>query len=101
VGSETLLEQAQLNFSFRNKFIILLPCGLLVNNNTFLKMCLFRSLTGYSTQLKSPSSSMSSEADPRRKRRSLLKAYRSYRLKVPEGGINIQGVGYSCELWTS
>jgi len=25
------------NFSFPNKFIIVLPCGLLVANNTFLK----------------------------------------------------------------
>ena len=46
-GSEVLLEQVQLNFSFRNKFIILLPCGLLVDNNTFLKMCVFKSLTVY------------------------------------------------------
>jgi len=38
VGSEVVLEQVQLNFSFGNKFIILLPCGLLVDNNTFLKM---------------------------------------------------------------
>ena len=45
--SEALLERAQLNFSFRNKFIILLPCGLLVDNNTFSKMCVFRSFTGY------------------------------------------------------
>ena len=37
-GSEVLLEQVQLNFSFRNKFIILLPCGFLVDNNTFSKM---------------------------------------------------------------
>ena len=34
-GIEVLLEQLKLNFSFRNKFIVLLPCGLLVNNNTF------------------------------------------------------------------
>ena len=34
-GGEVLLEQMQLSFSFRNKFIILLPCGLLVYNNTF------------------------------------------------------------------
>ena len=27
-GSEVLLEQVELNFSFRNKFIIILPCGL-------------------------------------------------------------------------
>ena len=47
VGSEVLLEQVQINFSFRNKFIILLPCGLLVENNTFSKMCIFKSLTGY------------------------------------------------------
>jgi hypothetical protein len=47
MGSEELLEQAQLNFSFRNKFIILHPCGLLVENNTFSKMCVFKILTGY------------------------------------------------------
>ena len=47
MGSEVLLEQVQLNFSFRNKFMILFPCGLLVDNNTFSKMCLFKSLTGY------------------------------------------------------
>ena len=35
VGIEVVLEQVQLNFSFGNKFIILLPCGLLVDNNTF------------------------------------------------------------------
>jgi hypothetical protein len=44
-GSEVLLEQVQLNFSFRNKFIILLPCGLLVDNNTYSKMCVFKSLS--------------------------------------------------------
>jgi hypothetical protein len=37
-GCEVLLEQVQLNFSFRNKFIILLPCGLLAGNNTFSKI---------------------------------------------------------------
>jgi len=37
----------QLNFSFRNKFIILLPCGLLINNNTYSKMWVFKSLTVY------------------------------------------------------
>jgi len=47
VGSEVLLERVQLNFSFRNKFITLLSCGLLVDNNTFSKMCVFKSLTGY------------------------------------------------------
>jgi hypothetical protein len=47
VGSEVLVEQVQLNFSFRNKFIILFPCGLLVGNNIFFKMCVFKSLTGY------------------------------------------------------
>ena len=46
VGSEVLLEQVQLNFSFRNKFIIL-PCDLLVDNNTFSKTCVFKSLTGH------------------------------------------------------
>jgi len=47
VGSEVLLEQVQLNFSFRNKFTILLPYDRLVDNNTFSKMCVFKSLTGY------------------------------------------------------
>jgi hypothetical protein len=47
MGSEVLLEQVQLNFSFRNKFIILLPCGHPVDNNTFSKVCIFKSLTGY------------------------------------------------------
>jgi hypothetical protein len=47
VGSEVLLEQVQLNFRFRNKFVILLNCDLLVDNNTFSKMCDFKSLTGY------------------------------------------------------
>jgi len=46
-GSEVLLEQVQLNFSFRNKFIILLPRGLLEDNNTVSKMCVLKSLTGY------------------------------------------------------
>jgi hypothetical protein len=41
VGREVLLEQVQLNFSFRNKFIILLLCGLVVDNNTFSKMYFF------------------------------------------------------------
>jgi len=44
VGSEVLLEQVQLNFSFRNKFIILLPCGLLLDNNTSSKMCFLKVL---------------------------------------------------------
>jgi hypothetical protein len=47
MGSEVLLEQVQLNFSFRNKFTILLPYGRLVDNNTFSKMCVFKRLTGY------------------------------------------------------
>ena len=47
MGSEVLLEQVQLNFSFRNKFTIPLPCDLLKENNTFSKMCVFNSLTGY------------------------------------------------------
>jgi hypothetical protein len=47
MGSEELLEQVQPNFSFRNKFIILHPCGLLVENNTFSKMCVFKSIPGY------------------------------------------------------
>ena len=45
MGSEVLLEQVQLNFNFQNKFIIH-PCGRLVDNNTFSKMCVFKSLTG-------------------------------------------------------
>jgi hypothetical protein len=47
VGSEVLLEQVELNFSFRNKFTIVLPCGRIVDNNTFSKMCIFKSLIGY------------------------------------------------------
>jgi len=47
MGSEELLKQVQLNFSFRNKFIILHLCSLLLENNSFLKMCVFKSLTGY------------------------------------------------------
>jgi len=47
VESEVLLEQVQLNFSLRNKFKIPLPCGRLVDNNTFSKMCVFKSLTAY------------------------------------------------------
>ena len=43
MGSKVLLEQVQLTFSFRNKFIILLPYGLLVDNNTFSKMYVFKS----------------------------------------------------------
>jgi hypothetical protein len=38
VGIEVLLEKVQLNFSFRNKFVIVLLCGLLADNNTFSKM---------------------------------------------------------------
>ena len=47
VGSEVLLEQVQLNFSFGNKFTNLLPCGILVDNNTFSKMFVFKSLTDH------------------------------------------------------
>ena len=50
MGSEVLLEQVQHDFSFRNKFIIRLPCGLVVDNNTFSKMCVFKSLTRYGPQ---------------------------------------------------
>ena len=48
VGSEVLLEQMQLNFSFRNKsiLVIILPYGLLADNNIFTKICVFKSLTG-------------------------------------------------------
>jgi hypothetical protein len=45
--SELLLEQVQLDFSFRNKFIIVLPWGHQVDNNTFSKMCAFKSRTVY------------------------------------------------------
>jgi hypothetical protein len=47
VRSKVLLEQVQLTFSFQNKFIILHPCGFLVDDNTFSKICVFKSLTGY------------------------------------------------------
>ena len=47
VGIEVLLEKVQLNFSFRNKFVIVLLCGLLADNDTFSKMWVFKSLTGY------------------------------------------------------
>jgi hypothetical protein len=40
VGSEILLEQVQLNFSFQNNFTILLVYGPLEGNNTFSK-CAF------------------------------------------------------------
>ena len=36
----------QLNFSFQNKFVILHPRDLLVDN-TFSKMCVFKSPTSY------------------------------------------------------
>jgi hypothetical protein len=45
VGYEVLLEQVQHDSSFQNKFIILLPCGLLLDNNTFSKMCVFKLIT--------------------------------------------------------
>jgi hypothetical protein len=35
------------NFSFQNKFIIVLPLGHQVDNNTFLSVCLFKRLAGY------------------------------------------------------
>jgi hypothetical protein len=41
-GSEVLSEQVQLNFSFPYKCIIVLLCGLLVDNNTHLKMYVFK-----------------------------------------------------------
>jgi hypothetical protein len=47
MGSEELLEQVYINFSFQKKVTILLPCGRLVDNNTFSKMCVFKSLTAY------------------------------------------------------
>jgi hypothetical protein len=46
MGSEVLLEQIQLNFSFQNNFTILFPCGRLVDHNTLTKMCVFKSITG-------------------------------------------------------
>ena len=47
MGREELLERVQTNFSFRNKFITLLPCSHPVDNNTFSKICVFKSLTGH------------------------------------------------------
>ena len=47
MGNEVLLEQVQFNFGFRKKFLILLPFCLLVDNNTFSKMCAFKSPTTY------------------------------------------------------
>ena len=47
MGSEELLERVQTNFSFRNKFITLLPCGHPADNHTFSKICIFKGLTGY------------------------------------------------------
>ena len=44
MGSEELLEKVQLKFSFRNMFIILHPCGLLVDNNTFSKCAILKFL---------------------------------------------------------
>ena len=46
MGNEVLLEQVRFNFSFRNRFIIILPYGHLVDNKNF-KKCAFLSLTGY------------------------------------------------------
>jgi len=46
-GSEVLLEQVQLNFISWNRFTIFLVCGLPEENNTFSKMCVFKSLIGY------------------------------------------------------
>ena len=37
----------QHDFSFRNKFIILFPCGLLADNNTLSKVCVFKSRISY------------------------------------------------------
>jgi hypothetical protein len=45
MGSEELLEQEHLNFSFQNKFKTLLSCGHPVDNNTCSKICDFKSLT--------------------------------------------------------
>jgi hypothetical protein len=44
-GSYVLFEQVHLNFSNRNKFIMVLPCGHQVD--TFSNVCDFKSLTGY------------------------------------------------------
>jgi hypothetical protein len=41
-GVEVLLEEVQLNFSFGNKFLIVLSFGLVVHNNTLLKVCVFK-----------------------------------------------------------
>jgi hypothetical protein len=46
IGSEVLLEQVQLNFSFRNKLIIL-PCGHPVDKNIFLKRAFLKFLLAH------------------------------------------------------
>ena len=46
-GGEYCWNRRSSNFSFRKKFVIVLPCCLLVENNTFSEMCIFKSLTSY------------------------------------------------------
>jgi len=41
-GSDILFEQVHSNFNFPSKFVIVLLCRLLVDSNTFLKMCIFK-----------------------------------------------------------
>ena len=53
VGSEVMLEEVQHDFSFRNMFIVLLLYGHLVDNNTFLKMCVFKLITLIMVAMKS------------------------------------------------
>jgi len=43
VGAVTYcLNRCNSNFSFPSKFVIILLCRLLVDSNTFLKMCIFK-----------------------------------------------------------
>jgi hypothetical protein len=44
-GVKTCWNRCRSINSFQNKFIIL-PCGRLIDNNTFSKMCVFKILTG-------------------------------------------------------
>jgi len=43
-GSEVMLEQVQLNFSTSSYFITVLPCGLLLDDNTNQKCAFFEHL---------------------------------------------------------
>jgi hypothetical protein len=47
VGVKYCRNRCRSNFTSPNKFVIVRPCGLLVDNNTFLKICVFKSLNCY------------------------------------------------------